>query len=92
MSNYKYFGYCPHCGFETFETEREAKDYAEKSLEYFREEAQEGWSEDVGGVCWGKINQQAEQTMKLSHEECEKLDINLSPNVDFLVDYGLVEV
>lgn len=51
----EFFAYDPECGFETFKTEAEAKKYAQDSIDSYREEASEGWSELVNNVCWGIV-------------------------------------
>lgn len=51
----EFFAYDPECGFETFKTEAEAKKYAQDSIDSYREEASEGWSELVNNVCWGVV-------------------------------------
>lgn len=55
----KFFCYCPDAGFDTFETEKEAKESAETSIDWYRDNAEEGWNEEVNQVCWGEIKQQA---------------------------------
>jgi hypothetical protein len=50
-----YFSYDPECGLETHNTLDEAKDAAEGALAYYREEAGDGWPEEVENVCYGEI-------------------------------------
>lgn len=54
---FKYFGYDPECGFETFETAEQAKQYADDAIACYRGEACDGWSEEVDRVCWGELRQ-----------------------------------
>ena len=56
---YRYFAYSPETGFDTYETAAEAKGAAEESLQAYRDVADEGWDEEVTGVCWGEIKQEA---------------------------------
>lgn len=56
----KYFVYSPDAGFETFDTAAEAEAVAEDLISGYREDAYEdGWDEDVEGVCWGEVVQRA---------------------------------
>lgn len=52
-----YFVYSTDEGYNEFETEAEAKAYAEKCLDYYKEEAQYEceWPEETDSVVWGKI-------------------------------------
>ncbi len=59
MANHKFFSYDPDTGINTHETEAEAKAEAENIIQEYRENADEGWSEEVSGVCWGEIKQKA---------------------------------
>ena len=52
---HEFFAYDSECGFETFKTEAEAKKYAQESIDAYREEASEGWSEAVENICWGVV-------------------------------------
>jgi hypothetical protein len=58
-----WFSYDPNCnGFMFHATEAEAKEAAEDALEFERDEADEGWSEEVDRICWGKVNARAMMT------------------------------
>jgi len=56
---YKYFAFDEEAGFETFETEVEATEYAEECIQCYRDNAGEGWAEMAANVCWGKIEARA---------------------------------
>lgn len=56
MIRYKFFCYCPNEGFEVFETLDEAIDDANERIQGYLDHA---WSEDVTGVCAGKITHRA---------------------------------
>ena len=51
-----FFVYCPNLGFEAFETLDEALDDANEKIKGYLDD---GWSEDVTGVCVGKITHRA---------------------------------
>ena len=53
----RYFAYSADDGYTTFETEADAKAYAERCLELYEEAAKyEGeWPEETDSVVWGKI-------------------------------------
>jgi hypothetical protein len=57
MSKEMYFSYFPEDNeFEEYDTLEEAKDSAQGSLDYYREDAcNDGWSDSVGNVYYGKI-------------------------------------
>ena len=56
--HYRYFAYSHDTGFERYETADEARKAAEESLRGYREAADDGWDEEVTGVCWGEIKQE----------------------------------
>lgn len=87
-----YFSYCPDGGFETHRTELQAKTSAEESLSYFRENACDGWSEEVDGICWGKISQDTHIVSSMTIKEAEAEGIIVSSDCSRVVDYGLVKV
>jgi hypothetical protein len=57
-----YFSYNFEDGFEFHNSEKEAKDRAESCLELERDEASEGWAEEVDQTCWGKVSEKVIQT------------------------------
>ena len=61
MATNRYFVYDPENGSEFFASEKEALDYAEETLDLYREAAQDdGWDEEVGIVV-GKITHYLEK-------------------------------
>jgi hypothetical protein len=72
----------------TFDTAEEAKDAAEKALDYFRSEADSDgeWSEDVERVCWGRIIETPQMHMICTEEASSILPENIP------VEYTLVEL
>lgn len=90
---YGYFAYCPDSGFETFKTKEEAIKYAQDAIDWFRDEACEGWDESVEHVCWGKVIQETKMVNEMSTEEAEeKLGITLSSDCSGYCDYKLEDV
>ena len=55
----RYFAYDPDSGLETFATEQEAIDFANRVIDDYRDAADDGWDELVEQVCWGEIKQKA---------------------------------
>jgi hypothetical protein len=57
----KWFSYDPETGIEFHETEEEAKRLAEECLDEHRNNAVDGWSEDVYQLCWGEIKESTDR-------------------------------
>lgn len=83
----RYFSYDPDCGFDTHDTAEEARSQSEESISYYRDNACDGWSEHVEGICWGVILSEVEETENRPRHE----DDGCCPECDFVVDYGLTE-
>ncbi|PHS02438.1 MAG: hypothetical protein COA78_21190 [Blastopirellula sp.] len=81
----KFFCYCPDAGFDTFETEKEAKESAETSIDWYRDNADEGWDDAVNQVCWGEIKQHASicNVRPSTEDDC------VSADCDTICDYQL---
>ncbi len=89
----KYFCYCTDHGFETFNTEDEAKKSAQESIDVFRDYAKDGWDENVDQICWGEIKQQTVIIDKKTIEEAAKDKlINSKTIASCWIDYGLVDI
>jgi hypothetical protein len=71
---------------EYFDTEEEAKTWAEVALDYCRDNAGDGWCEEVENICVAKIVFKIEETMRRPRTE---EDYCISPSCDEVVDYGL---
>jgi hypothetical protein len=84
----KYFSYDPYDGFELYDTEDEAKAATQRVLDIEREEAREGWSEDVDKICWGEVRQHVVETMRRPRTDADHVDSEFYT----IVDYGLVDV
>jgi energy-coupling factor transporter ATP-binding protein EcfA2 len=82
---WRWFSYDGDCGYETHDSEEEARRSAEAALEMFRDDAPgDGWDEDsVTQVCWGVVIQEVEEISrrKTTPEDCTEHE-------EF-VDYGL---
>ncbi|HBQ2717564.1 TPA: hypothetical protein L7U80_003361 [Klebsiella pneumoniae] len=55
-----YFAYSPEYGFDYFKDKQSAIDTALAEIDAYREDADDGWSEDVQRVSWGIVIQQAQ--------------------------------
>lgn len=55
-----YFAYSPDYGFDYFRDKQSAIDTAQAEIDAYREDADDGWSEDVQRVSWGVVIQQAQ--------------------------------
>lgn len=55
-----YFAYSPEYGFDYFKDKQNAIDTAQEEIDAYREDADDGWSEDVQRVSWGIVIQQAQ--------------------------------
>ena len=86
----RFFSYCPECQFETHATAEEAAKAADDHLEHFREEAPDGWSEEVTSVCWGEIRATVEETERRPYNP--ETDFGIDPACECVVDYGVLLV
>ncbi|MEC4059307.1 hypothetical protein VSO76_24080 [Klebsiella pneumoniae] len=59
-SGVTYFAYSPEYGFDYFKDKQSAIDTAQAEIDAYREDADDGWSEDVQRVSWGIVIQQAQ--------------------------------
>ncbi|EOI2370517.1 hypothetical protein [Klebsiella aerogenes] len=55
-----YFAYSPEYGFDYFKDKQSSIDTAQAEIDAYREDAGDGWSEDVHRVSWGVVIQQAQ--------------------------------
>ncbi|MDK2634111.1 hypothetical protein QMZ93_12290 [Pantoea stewartii subsp. indologenes] len=81
-----FFAYDSGCGYEEFQTAKEAQDFAETSLSEYRGEACGGWSDEVGSVVWGVIMQRATMTGLRPVEEGD----NCAEGITEWCDYALL--
>lgn len=85
-----WFSYCPNCGLESHATEKEASDNANRHLEHYREDAPDGWSDEVNDVCWGEIKEVVKETERRAYNP--DTDYGIDPSCDYVVDYALCPV
>ena len=87
MANEKlWFCYDPNGdGLTTYATAPEAKAAAEGALESERDNAPEGWSEDVHEICWGRLHGYIAQT------ECRPATPEDNTDADEYWDFELVD-
>lgn len=90
--SYDYFCYDPETGFETHNTTEGAKQAAEDAIDYYRDHADEGWSEEVTGVCWGKILQRTVETASFSASEAKQNGIYVPSGFSGVSEYGLIDI
>ena len=57
-----FFAYGSECGYEEFDTAEKAMEFAEAEIADFRDQACDGWSDEVGSVVWGVVLQRATMT------------------------------
>ncbi|WP_368300903.1 hypothetical protein [Kluyvera sichuanensis] len=55
-----YFAFAPEYGFDYFANKQDAIDTAQAEIDAYRDDAFDGWDEDVRRVSWGVVIQQAD--------------------------------
>lgn len=75
-------------GFRLHDAEEEARTAAQRALEQRRDEAADGWSEDVESICWGKVHQAVVLTSSIDTAD----DPDCSSRFDSIDDYDLLDV
>ena len=82
--SHKYFAYDQDHGFETFETENEAIEWSQDTIDSYRDNsAGQEWDEAVSYVVWGEIKQHTVGRETGLHE---MLDGELVENVDYALE------
>lgn len=85
-----WFSYDPHGdGMEFHPTAEDAKKCADAALEMERTWADDGWNDDVGDICWGRIY---ERTVETERRPVTDDDAVNRASVDEFVDYALCPV
>lgn len=89
-----YFSYSPGTGFDTHKTLEEARAAAEEELAVFRDEAADGWSEEVTSICYGTVTGQVVESERMPWgEHLERQGQDVEPGdthpFDEYVDYKL---
>lgn len=75
----------------TFESAEEARDKAESAIQRYRDDAPEGWAEEVNYVAWGKILEGVNEEVTHEHDETCRGDDGCCYSLDHdrIVDYYL---
>lgn len=81
-----FFSYDSSCSYEEHDTADKAAAYAEDSISEYRDNAPDGWSDEVGSVVWGVILQRATMTGLRPVTE----DDNVAPDIEEWCDYTLL--
>ncbi|HID3222841.1 TPA: hypothetical protein ACXGFD_003947 [Enterobacter cloacae] len=81
-----FFSYDSSGCYEEHETAEKAAAYAEDSISEYRDNAPDGWSDEVGSVVWGVIMQRATMTglRPVTEED------NVAPHIEEFCDYTLL--
>ena len=80
-----YFAYSPEYGFDYFKDKQSAVDTAQEEIDAYREDADDGWSDDVQRVSWGVVIQQAQGF------DAQNLHTSNSQHTYQTCDYKLVD-
>lgn len=94
-----WFSYDPIDGYEEHESEEKARAAAEAAIDYYRQDApDEGWSDEVWSVRYGRVEGWTVETMRKHKPPVEELDedgIDATGTYwgewDTVCDYGLSE-
>ena len=76
-----FFFYDPQLGFEVHDTLEEAASAAQEAIDYHRDNAGDGWSEDVTQVCYGEVRGHTVM--------CDKRPATEGSALDYICDYRL---
>ncbi|HAS1069183.1 TPA: hypothetical protein I3803_003357 [Enterobacter cloacae] len=81
-----FFSYDSSGCYEEHDTAEKAVEYAEDSISEYRDNAPDGWSDEVGSVVWGVIMQRATMTglRPVTEED------NVAPHIEEFCDYTLL--
>lgn len=80
-----YFAFAPEYGFEYFANKQDAIDTAQAEIDAYRDDAFDGWDEDVRRVSWGIVVQKADGF------DAQGLHISDSQHTYQTCDYELVD-
>ena len=86
----RFFSYCPDCGIDDHATAEEAEKHADGCLDHYRDDAPDGWDENVTSICWGEIKGSVLETERRPFNP--ETDHGIDPDCKFVVDYGIVPV
>lgn len=85
-SGVTYFAFSPEYGFDYFANKQDAIDTAQAEIDAYRDDAFDGWDEDVRRVSWGIVIQQADGV------DAEGVHISDSRHTYQTCDYQLVDM
>ncbi|MDW2634805.1 hypothetical protein RYZ90_13210 [Citrobacter portucalensis] len=85
-SGVTYFAFAPEYGFDYFANKQDAIDTAQAEIDAYRDDAFDGWDEDVRRVSWGIVIQQADGV------DAEGVHISDSRHTYQTCDYQLVDM
>lgn len=88
MTAKRFFSYDPNAGIEFHATAAEAEAAADSVLDGYRDNAPEGWDENVESVCWGEVRQQVMETERRPATP----DDAYYPDCTQVVDYQLLNL
>lgn len=83
-----FFAYSTECGYEEFDTKEKAIDFATDEIDDFRGYACDGWSDEVGSVCWGVVMQRATEIDRRKRNDEDSCD----SSIEEICDYALLPV
>lgn len=82
----KYFSYSGECGIETHTTEAEALAACEEMVQACRDEAADGWPDDVDTIIWGIVLGETKERILGQVED------PVAAGFDYLAEYDLVPI
>lgn len=85
-AGHSYFSYGSEHNFEWHKTAEEAIESAEATIDDYRGDACDGWSEEVDSICWGIIMQSSTKVGERPRNEDDCCD----PAIDTICDYALL--
>lgn len=89
----QFFSYDPQGDFITdHPTAQAARDAAEASVEFYRDEAPDGWNEEVLNVCWGAVLGEVQETERRPITREDREELGISQSCAEYVDYRLVDI
>lgn len=80
-----YFSYDPTTGFAFHQTEAAAQAMAQECIDWARDEAGDGWEDDVDQICWGQLTERATEVRRDRPRDPDE-------NLDRVVDFELRKV
>lgn len=83
-----WFSYDQNEGLLFHDTEQEARASAELFLDSYRDEAPDGWAEEVTQICWGRVYGDVREVERRPRNED---DVCVSSEIEEIVDYALVD-